>query len=507
MWCGLPPTELTQARVAQAAAAGFTTMGMPCNTATDVAYGQTLLALAADAGMDTILGDSRISDALAGGNLAQDLDGVVKDYAGSPGLGGYFLADEPSASAFPAIASVVSGLAMRDPGHFAYTNLLPNYASATQLGTSTYDDYVSQFLGTVKPKLVSFDYYPFLTTGDMTGLFADLEVVRSRAVASHIPFFQFTQAISFNGHRATSAAEKLWQGIQTLAYGGAGIAYFTYWTPPQTSEIFGDGIIAATGAPSAEYADVTSINRELSALGRYLVAATSTAVFHDGPLPTGTTPRAPGMPVYLPSFVPYTVGVYSIGSTGDEYVLLANRDYANPQASDVYLASASPEALDVGSGVFLPMAISGTDANGTKVHVTLAPADAILVHLPAPVSTGAPGSEAYIGTVRSNAGTLDVVDSHFGGDTVSGASWDQCPTGSTEAGRFFDPNGFWLCARGDLMSKTFYVGNVVANAGTLYEVKGGVATSAGTASWNTCPNGSTLLGRRFDSNGYWICTQ
>lgn len=507
MWCGPPAAEMTKARIDEIAADGFTTVTNACDSSTNVpAYNSKMLSLAEQDGLDAIVSDNRISAALAGTNVSSNLDDIVKDYATAKGLAGYFIGDEPSAPSFDGIASVVAALRMRDPKHFAYTNLLPNYASAGQLGTNSYDDYISQFLTKVKPDLFSFDYYPFLTSSDADSFFSDLEVVRTHAVATGIPFFQFTQAISFNAHRATNQAEKLWMGIQTLAYGGAGISYFTYWTPPGTPENFGQAIIDSNGNETTQYAEVKAINARLTMFGRHLVAAKSTAVFHNGGLAQGVTPRVPGMPVYLPSLVPYTVGLFSVGSAGDVYVFLTNRDYANKQESDVYLASSTPEELDGITGTFKPMATLGDDANGTKVHVALAPADATLIHLEAPIARGAPGSELYIGTVRSDAGSLDVVDASFGGAKLRGAGWDECPSGYPESGKNFQSNGFWLCPRSDLASHTFYVGNVVADQAQVYEVKGGTATAVGAFGWDTCPNGSKLLGHRFDSNGYWICT-
>lgn len=509
MWCGPPAAELTKARFAEIKAAGFTTVSNACDGTTYVAaYNSKMLALAKDAGLDAIVSDARISAALAGTSPASNLDGTVADYANEPALAGYFVGDEPSQGQFSAIAGVVSGLATRDPAHFSYTNLLPDYASAAQLGTSTYDDYVGQFLSTAKPKVFSYDYYPFLTGGgEAPTFFADMAVVRAHALATGTPFWQFTQAISYNGHRATTEAEKLWVGTETLAYGGAGISYFTYWTPPQTSENFGSAIIDINGAETSQYAEVQAINARLSAFGRYLVAAKSTAVFQNGPLSVGTVPRVPGMPVYVPSAAPITVGLFSVGM--DAYAFLVNRSYTATTDSDVYVAPAagSVEVLDIASGTFGPMSVKGSDPKGTLIHVSMPPGDAVLLHLIGPVPAGPPGAEAFVGTVRADAGTLDVVDSSFGTASLRADGWDDCPQGYVLAGHDFESNGFWLCARSDLAAHTFHVGNVVADAGTLFSVHGGTATATGSAGWDTCPAGSTFLGRRFESNGYWVCLE
>jgi hypothetical protein len=212
------------------------------------------------------------------------------------------------------------------------------------------------------------------------------------------------------------------------------------------------------------------------------------------------------MPVYLPSAAPITVGLFE--STAGVYAFLANRDYTKTIESDVYLAAtqADPEVLDVATGTFGPMKVAGRDANGTKVHVSLAPADGTLILLRGPVPKGPPGAEAFLGTVRSDAANLDVVDKSFGAARMRSAVWNDCPAGYDLAGREFQSNGFWLCVRKDLAARTFLVGNVVGDAGTLYAVSGGAATSRGVSGWDACPN-ATPLGRRFESNGFWVCME
>ena len=75
-----------------------------------------------------------------------------------------------------------------------------------------------------------------------------------------------------------------------------------------------------------------------------------------------------------------------------------------------------------------------------------------------------------------------------------------------EVGSDFQSNGFWLCARSDLAARTFYVGNVIADVGALYQIAGGATTALGPAGWDTCPAG-TLLGHRIASDGFWVCME
>ena len=119
-----------------------------------------------------------------------------------------------------------------------------------------------------------------------------VDAPRARSLERGLPFWQYIQSISYVGHRATTGPEKRWAALHTLAYGGTGVLYFTYWTPPQTAEQFGEGILTREGARTAQFAEVQSINRELAAMGRHLIHATSTAVFHNGPLAASGLARA-----------------------------------------------------------------------------------------------------------------------------------------------------------------------------------------------------------------------
>ena len=48
--------------------------------------------------------------------------------------------------------------------------------------------HVEQFLAAVKPRLLSYDYYPFGTTGDRPSFFTNLALIREQALQNDIPF-------------------------------------------------------------------------------------------------------------------------------------------------------------------------------------------------------------------------------------------------------------------------------------------------------------------------------
>ncbi len=507
MWCGPPGDQMTQARVDEARDAGFNTIATGCTGPFAPDYNTNELTFAEKDDLGVILWDNRMYLAVDGTDTDANVTAVVNDYKNAKALEGYFIADEPSAGAFAGLAAIKNKIAALDPKHFGYINLLPNYASAGQLGEPAYDTYVTTFLDTLKPEVVSWDYYPFNSDGsDSSGFYPNMEDVRTRALAAKVPYWQFVQVESFPGHRATSEVEKLWVATNNLAYGGTSLSYFTYWTLPP-SYGFGDAMIDNAGNQTAHYGEAQRVNAKVAAFGKYLSVATSTGVFHNGALPGSTSPRPAFAPAYFPNTVPLVVGTFTVNDGLDAYVFVSNRSYMNAVESDVVLAKTAtpPELLDLTTGAFAPFdAVAKTD-DGNKVHLALGPAEGALIHLHRPAAKGPPGAEAFIGTVRADQGLFDVVDSSFGALTIATRGWsDPCPTGYASGGRDFESNGFFLCVREDLLAHTFYIGNVVDNGGYFYTSTNGTVTSAGTAGWDTCPAGKEI-GRRFEPNGFWMC--
>lgn len=118
--------------------------------------------------------------------------------------------------------------------------------------------------------------------------------------------------------------------------------------------------------------------------------------------------------------------------------------------------------------------------------------------------TKSPENTIFVGIGRNNVGSLY----RFSGSQATYAGntkWDTCPQNTTVIGRDFQSNGFWLCSSPDIANKgIFYFGNVVNNTGYYWEVSGGKAKPAGNVKWDTCWEG-TLRGRLFQPNGFWVC--
>ncbi len=378
-WCGPPDPYITIDRYRQVSNAGFNYLMPPCEGASSEERNRRILDTAKTAGLKAFLQDSRMPSALTGAADAKSrIDSVVAAYAKHPAFAGYFLTDEPGAGAFQGLGEVVAYLREKDPVHPAYVNLFPNYASEEQLGTPTYDTYISHYIKTVKPFAVSYDHYHLLKTGDRPGFFANLESVRSLSAAEDLPFWQIVLAVPHGDYRPLTEAEKRFTAMQTLAYGGKGLLYFTYWTPGDKSLEWGQAIIDRDGKPSPQYNEVTQINADVQAIGKYLLTAVPSSVFQAGSLAPGGKPREPGTPVVLPGQGDITVGLFRRDT--HLYVLFANRDYYKPISTDALLSSgqSAVEHLDKHSGKWTGAKGLKTDEGDFKTRLELAPGDAEL---------------------------------------------------------------------------------------------------------------------------------
>jgi len=352
-WCGPPLAEFDDARAAEIATAGFTIVGPPCSGGFDAALNQRVLAVAARHGLGLWVGDHRFGPNITDAPDWQALvDDAAAEYRGHAAFAGYFVADEPPAPQFEPVAAVVAALHRADPAHLAYVNLLPNYIPAEALGAPSYEDYVEQFITTVRPRLLSYDYYPFGKEKDRSGFFTNLAVIAAAARRHGLPFMLIVLATPHGPYREPSEGELAWQVHHALAYGARGVSYFTYWTPPDDAEWEFGAALVDDGRPTMRYFQVARLNRGLRALGAALDGFTSIDVADSlgeigTPLPIGPIDAVDGGPI--------TVGLFGDG-TGRLAALLVNRDYRYGTVARLRLrpSAAPPQVFDTDSAAWHP---------------------------------------------------------------------------------------------------------------------------------------------------------
>ena len=315
------------------------------------------------------------------------LDALVARVKDHPALEAYHLTDEPGAGAFPGLGRLVAYLRQRDPGHLAYINLYPTYANEQQLEVSAdsaerakvgyptnfagvgtddktvlrYREHLKRYVETVKPDLISYDHYHFLKRkadgrpSDGKQYFLNLALIRQAALEVKVPFLNIIQAGTGEAWwRQPNAAEMRWLVFTTMAYGGRGISYFTYWG-------FRGGLYA-NGQPSPLVQPIALLNKEIAKFGPALLELESTAVYHTAPLPYGTESIPSGAPVQIAGDGKFVLGLFGKSGRPSAFMIV-NRDYE--RASEVGLKVELPgsrlEELDRETGKWSGGRMLGSD--------------------------------------------------------------------------------------------------------------------------------------------------
>jgi hypothetical protein len=222
--------------------------------------------------------------------LQEKINALVQEVRNHPAALGFFLRDEPRTQMMPGLGEVATMLRQAMPGTWAYINLLPNYATASQLGAPTYEAYVQKFVDEVHPPLLSYDNYS-LFNGEMMGRFyTNMGVIRRASIEAGIPFWNVILANSHFTYMEPSDATLHLQAYSTMAYGGRGIEYFTYYAPKIGN--FRMAPVDQFGHRTSTWYELRRLNGEIRALAPWLAKLHSTGVYHSAPLPEGAEPIA-----------------------------------------------------------------------------------------------------------------------------------------------------------------------------------------------------------------------
>ena len=385
-WCPPPATDEALAR---AAAEGYNLTWVSPEGLDTAARHHLRAMLTSDLLAPAVLDDP--------GKRAQ-LDALIEQVKHHPALEAYYLTDEPGTGAFPGLARLVAYLRQRDPAHLAYINLYPTYATAKQLEVSAeavdraqvsyptnfagvgtddktvlrYREHVRKFIDIVKPDLISYDHYHFLkrrsdgSPHDGKQYFLNLALIRMAALESGLPFLNIIQAGTGEpSWRQPTPEEMRWLVFTTLAYGGHGISYFTYWDYR--------GGLYPEGKPSSLVQPVAALNHEIARFGPALMRLQSAGVYHTDPLPYGTEPVPPRSPLQVDGPGQFVLGLFGRSDCPSAFMIV-NRDYEH--SAQAVLKTSLPgsrlQELDRSTGLWSqPFALD----RDRKLTLDLAPGD------------------------------------------------------------------------------------------------------------------------------------
>jgi len=265
----------------------------------------------------------------------QEIDRRVKamvEAAGSsPAVVGYFIMDEPGVLDFPALGKAVAAVKKYAPGKLAYINLFPDYATigapnTSQLGTTSYTEYLERFVAEVKPQVISYDNYMVEISNDLTNpakaisYFRNLLEVRRVAQKHQLPFLNIVTANQIRPYSTPpSVANLQLQTYTTLAAGYRGITWFTYY-----QRGYHYAPIDSAGRKTQTWYWLQEINRQVATLAPVMSGLRSTGVFFSAPAPAPVLPLLPGASVEsVTCAAPVMVGEFE-GAGGARYAMVVN---------------------------------------------------------------------------------------------------------------------------------------------------------------------------------------
>lgn len=327
LWCSPPVSESTDARYAEVAKAGFTVVMPPCNETPNKSQNKKILDLCQKYGMKAIIKDRRVRNAtLTDPEMYIKLDAAIADYSSHPALYGFFVADEPTVDEYADIAAVNQYLLANDPDHIPFIN---QWSAQWQQGNlPAYEQKIETYLNQVRPKLLSYDCYALFDGGtEGSYYFENLEIIRRCAQRRNLQFNNIFQCVKHDYYRNPSMSDLRWQIMTTLAYGGRGVTYFTYWTILGDRPLgpSGEAVIGRDGKPTEHYQQIYSLNREVKMLARTLVKLRSTAVYHTGKIPTQGQALPDGHLISGITGGKAVIGMFS-SDDGKAYVMLVSKD-------------------------------------------------------------------------------------------------------------------------------------------------------------------------------------
>ena len=271
---------------------------------------------------------------------------MVERAGNSKAVVGYFLSDEPGTPLFPKLARAVAAVRKYAPGKLAYINLFPGYATigapdTSQLGAASFTEYLERYVTEVKPQFISYDNYMVQYSDDLRDAqkaamyYHDLLEVRRVALKYNLPFWNIVSASQIVPVAPPpSPADLLFQAWTTLAAGGRGVSWYTYYGSTTTAPGYAYAAVTHSGERTPTWGYLQTVNRQLRQIGPLMNRLQSTGVYFTSPPPVAGLPLLPGKVVKAvesrssrqaasDSAMPVMVGEFT-GPTGAEYVVVVN---------------------------------------------------------------------------------------------------------------------------------------------------------------------------------------
>jgi hypothetical protein len=287
-----------------------------------------------------------------------------KRIAGNPAALGLFLADEPDASMFPALAAVANILKAQMPTLWPYVNGFPSNAGRSRIGKLKYDDYLRQQVLQVGQPFISYDHYALSEGKVGDSFYANLEIARRVSLEMKVPFWNCILASALPNSMDPSPATLGVQAYSTLAYGGKGLQYFEYVNPDGAD--LSATAIDGFGNRSPTWDMLRRLNGEIMTLAPTLLQLHSTGIyFYPTPFEPDQMESQIVESVRLKSSARTSGARFLIGEFVDsqqrQFLLLVNADLGASVLANITLIDGDRKLMKLSpnSGRWLPFDSTG----------------------------------------------------------------------------------------------------------------------------------------------------
>lgn len=257
---------------------------------------------------------------------------IVRKVMRHPGLGGYFLRDEPDNDAMDDIGEWARRIQKVDSKHPCYLNLLPVHG----LPEGTYEDHLRLFDEKVPLPQLSYDHYPVNVNekGEvyLNPLFyQNLEMVSAEGKRVGKPFWAFALSTAHGPYPIPTLEHLRLQMYSNLAYGAQLLQYFTYWNPGTEIWNFHQAPVTQEGLRSTVYDLVRELNQEIQRRAFVWKDCQMESVCHLGEIIPKGTARLTTLPQHFRqlSVEKGTILVSTLVNGGKHYVQIVNTSPAH----------------------------------------------------------------------------------------------------------------------------------------------------------------------------------
>ena len=313
------------------------------------------------AGLQCLVTDPRVNgyDWLhlpADDKIVESLRSLQREIAGNPAALGFFLADEPNGQTIPQIGHVATLARPVLRGLLPYANLFPIYATREQQKAESYDAYAKMLLNGTGQPMLSYDNYSLIDGKMLDRFYTNLEIARRIGIETHTSLWNCILAVAHFNYMEPSDSTFNLQVYATLAYGGKGIQYFTYFSPK-----VGNYRLAAIdqfGNRTSTWDALRRINLQVQALSPTLARLHSTGVYHFPDVPEQGHPLSESRYVRSVELSqarnePSLPGRILLGELEDEsgrpYCMIVNKDLTNSFSFQIELRQPYRKLIRVSS--------------------------------------------------------------------------------------------------------------------------------------------------------------